>query len=507
MPSPNSISPKLASAPMRLSSGPTRRLILKAAPLLAGLSVVGPLRAGQAALPALRVSDNGHYLTTGTQPFFWLGDTAWDISYKLSQSEALSYFKNRQSKGFNVALAVILDGNPRRMNLEGNAALNLRAADNNSTSPLPDPDSPNEAYFRHLDAVIQIANSRGIYMALVPIWGGNISLFDTASAYRYGQYLGRRYKQAGVVWLLGGDTNPPPNTLDRWKAMGAGLKSGSANTLATFHPSIGMSSTWFHNDEWLDFNSNQSGHSRVRPEETAIYALVERSYNRMPPKPVIDLESGYERIPNGLNSGRTNDSVVAEGDRLNAYDLRVRAYQTVFSGAFGYTYGAYDVISFRKPGDRPRWPPNQLWTEALELPGAKQVRFLRTLMESVPCEDRMPAQELVAGASGWKYMRIQATGDRSGRWYFVYSSSGTPFTVNMSLLAGPVATASWFDPRTGTSTPIGALQTDGTRSFAPPTSVQVPPGGVVKAAIEPGSDWVLKLIASNKPTTSLPAHK
>ena len=57
----------------------------------------------------LKVTPNGHYLQyeDGT-PFFWLGDTGWELFHRLTLEEINQYFDNRKSKGFNVIQAVIL---------------------------------------------------------------------------------------------------------------------------------------------------------------------------------------------------------------------------------------------------------------------------------------------------------------------------------------------------------------------------------------------------------------
>ena len=57
----------------------------------------------------LKVTTNGHFLQyeDGT-PFFWLGDTAWELFHRLKLEEINTYLDNRQSKGFNVIQAVVL---------------------------------------------------------------------------------------------------------------------------------------------------------------------------------------------------------------------------------------------------------------------------------------------------------------------------------------------------------------------------------------------------------------
>ena len=57
----------------------------------------------------LKVSENKHYLTfdDGT-PFFYLGDTAWELFHRLSKKDAENYLENRRAKGFTVIQAVVL---------------------------------------------------------------------------------------------------------------------------------------------------------------------------------------------------------------------------------------------------------------------------------------------------------------------------------------------------------------------------------------------------------------
>ncbi len=57
----------------------------------------------------IKVSGNGHFLqhADGT-PFFWLGDTGWELFHRLTLEEINLYFNNRTQKGFNVIQAVLL---------------------------------------------------------------------------------------------------------------------------------------------------------------------------------------------------------------------------------------------------------------------------------------------------------------------------------------------------------------------------------------------------------------
>src|SRR5690349_10528904 len=60
-------------------------------------------------LQRVRVSDNHRFLVTDDgAPFFWLGDTAWELFHRLTREEAAAYFANRQRNRFNVVQAVAL---------------------------------------------------------------------------------------------------------------------------------------------------------------------------------------------------------------------------------------------------------------------------------------------------------------------------------------------------------------------------------------------------------------
>ncbi|MEJ2238994.1 MAG: DUF4038 domain-containing protein, partial [Gemmatimonadales bacterium] len=70
------------------------------------LSSVSPV---QGQLPRLQVSDNGRYLVTEAgNPFFYLGDTAWELFHRLNREEADLYLEQRAAQGFTVIQAVVL---------------------------------------------------------------------------------------------------------------------------------------------------------------------------------------------------------------------------------------------------------------------------------------------------------------------------------------------------------------------------------------------------------------
>jgi hypothetical protein len=415
----------------------------------------------------LRVSENRRFLVDGDgSPFFYLGDTAWELFHRLSRGEAEQYLQDRASKGFTVIQAVAIS------EFDG-----LTVPNANGDLPLidGDPTRPNDAYFRHVDFVVDRAAELGLHVGLLPTWGDKVGpmlwgtgpeVFTPANAAIYGEFLGARYSDAPIVWIHGGDRVPTePRHLETWRAMAAGLARGDGGRhLMTFHPRGNATSAAFvHDEPWLDFNMLQSGHHR---RDTANDEMIETDYAREPTKPCLDGEPCYEDHP--VNWDPTLGW-------FDDWDARKAAYRALFAGAHGHTYGANSVFQFWDGGDPGKFGARRPWLEALDLPGASQMIHARRLLESRPVLDRVPDQALIgSGGDG-----ARATRDRAGTYGMVYLPSGRSVTVTLGLLAGDSIAASWFDPRTGQVQPIGRCEKV-TRRFDPPTS-------------GPGNDWVLVL--------------
>jgi hypothetical protein len=417
----------------------------------------------------LKISENRRYLIHDDgRPFFYLGDTAWELFHRLNRPEADHYLRDRAAKGFSVIQAVVLA-----------EADGLRVPNPYGHLPLEecDPERPVEAYFEHVDYIVNRAAALGLHVGLLPTWGDKWNpgkwgkgpeVFTPESAHRYGLFLGRRYADAPLIWVLGGDrvveTAGHRAVLE---AMAAGLREGDGGRhLITLHPPGGhTSSEYFHAAEWLDFNMWQSGHARNRDN----YACIAHDYGLSPTKPCMDAEPGYEDHSAGFN---------LDNGYLDDYDVRKSAYWALFAGAHGHTYGCHPVWQMWQAERQPYTWARRPWYEALQLPGASHMGHVRRLIESRPFLTRVPDPSLVTSEAGVGTHHVEATRGEDGSYAFVYVPSGRPVEIDLEKLSGADLVAHWYDPRTGAADCIGTLRRSGRREFTPP------PGG---------PDWVLVL--------------
>ncbi len=407
----------------------------------------------------LRVSGNHRFLVyEDGEPFFYLGDTAWELFHRLDREDAALLLRDRAAKRFTVIQAVVL------AEYEGltvpNAYGHLPLLDD-------DPTRPNEAYFEHVDAIVAQAEALGLTIGMLPTWGDKWNkkwgvgpeIFTPANALTYGRWLGARYAEAPIIWILGGD-RPVESDVHREiiRAMAKGLDEGDGGAhLMSFHPNGGRtSSEWWQNEDWLDFNMLQSGHTRNRDN----YTMIAADYARTPVKPCIDAEPGYEDHPSAfdLNNGYLDD-----------YDVRKALYWSLFSGACGHTYGCHDIWQMWQEGRKPATFTRTPWKKALHLPGSGQVQHARALLESWPFLTRIPDQSLIVSDPGTGTHHVVATRDTDGSYAMLYLPSCKPVTVDLDKLSGTCVAVTWYDPRTGEARSAGEVPGGGHYEFTPPS--------------------------------------
>jgi hypothetical protein len=373
--------------------------------------------------------------TVEGKPFFLLGDTAWELFHRLTREETLVYLDARQEQGFNTVLAVAL----AEYEFDQPNAYGEMPLENN------DPTKPREAYFQHVDWVIGEAAKRGLYTALLPTWGDKWNkkwgkgpeIFTPENAAAYGEWLGKRYKDQAVIWILGGD-RAVENDRQREivRAMAAGLAKGDGGKhLMSYHPQGERNSSDFWPDEaWLDFHMFQSGHGRAAFPN---YTLNAKNLALPALKPTLDGEPNYEDHP---VRGLMKDGKPTIW--FNDHDVRRAAWWSVLSGACGHIYGTHSIWQFHDPEKR-----NQLtdartpWREALDLPGAAQMGIMKRFFEGLDWTKlRRDDAFLKEPEGGWKPgWRPMAAVAEDGSFAVVYSADekAAPVIPDLSKLKAP----------------------------------------------------------------------
>jgi hypothetical protein len=423
-------------------------------------------------MDTIRISSNGRYFTDHAgKPFFYLGDTAWLLFQRFDHEEVDAYLKDRADKGFTVIQAYVLRG------------LGARHPDGQHSligePPLldRDPKKPNEAFFRNVDYIVNRANERGLVMGLVVAKSWHVNqhperVFDARNAYTFGKFLAERYKENAVLWYVGGDSAPGSDGAV-WVAMAQGLKDGSEGShLVSYHGSgRTSSSTWFHKEDWLDFNSIQSGHGWA----ARTYDYIVHDCSLSPAKPTVDMEPPYENHPTGPTT-----------PRIDSHQVRKGAYWAMLAGAAGHGYGALDLFYLYKDSDGP-FPRDgfQPWRTAMAYEGSRQVGLMRRLFALRPWYKMVPDQSVISVGYGEDEDHVQAARAEDGSFVIAYLPSGKPISIHMDRLSGKEVRARWYDPRKGTWVSIGQYANTGVREFAAPSQGDQ-------------NDWVLVLEDAGK---------
>jgi Protein of unknown function (DUF4038) len=364
-----------------------------------GCPVLPAAPAPEAVRGPIGVSANGrHFVDREGKPFFWLGDTAWPLLAEYPLATAETYLRNRAVKGFTVVQTVIAWSHWGTGFEKATPMANIQREvpwlDSN-------PVTPNDAYFKHVDQVVQEADRRGLVLAMHPSWGYYVNeakVLTTRNARTYGRWLGARYKTApNVMWMMGGD-RPAIGFEEVWRELAAGLREGDGGVhLITYHPCYGRSSAhYFHQDSTLSFNAIQTW-----DEWSSVHPAVLSDALRTPPKPVVHTEGAYENGPE-YPTGPITPLLV-----------RRQAWWAFLAGGF-HTYGQNQM-----------WRIEKGWEQTFDTPGAFQVARMKQILTSRDWWDLVPDQSLFASGVGSEKTLNAAMRSRSGDYAIVYLASAS----------------------------------------------------------------------------------
>ncbi len=427
-------------------------------------------------------------------PFLWIGDTCWFLTFKISDDDILHYLDNRAAKGISVVQCMLLPW--------------AREGDDKWFGETPfheqQFDKPNETYWQHVDFVVQAAKERGITLCMALAWNGCCgegwndilrneyhSNNDYEPLKNYAQFVGERYGETGnVIIFLGGDSS---ENRDIFRFMAIELKTVAPDILIAHHPS-----SWYgHEDtygiksatsldehgqgDYLDISwtytywPNQNNRAHSHP-----YYLNHLEWNRnqkVPEvvsqvRPFLLGESGYENersselhrirrlmhwniICGGIGHGFGNGSIwkLAEDwkDQLDSPG-------STALGHFDEIYSRYEWWKLV-----PEQPKDEFFVgEPLRIEGGETfILSGQEMYDNVLSLDEQRGAKFVAGAKSPDGDLMMA--------YFPHDYSKDGVEIDMTVFSGPMR-AFWVDPQTAETNIINGspLKNRGTQLFSPP---------------------------------------
>jgi hypothetical protein len=374
----------------------------------------------------VRVSPNGRYFVDKSgKPLFWLGDTEWFIFWAVSLQDAKTILDNRKSKGFTF-IQIMVSYNGNNANLAGQKPFL-------NDNPL----TPNEAFFKHADSVIQYTEQLDLMVVLGIFHGMETpQIVNAQNLKQWASWIARRYhNEPNLVWCM----YPWAGNIDLPRLAAAGiLEADSGRHLISLHPDPTYSGGYAHGESWLSFVSSQTGCTL-----DSLYAMATRDYARTPAKPVVTAEGAYE----GNYCGRNQ----------TALDMRNQAFMSFLAGAFN-TYG--HIGNYGDPGN---------WRSWVDAPGAMQMPVIRGVFAARDWWNLVPDQSVFASGAGTGASMNTAARSSKGEWVMAYLSGQRTVSIAMGkVTASSTVDAYWIDPRSGAKTVIGNFPNTGARSFTTP---------------------------------------
>ena len=399
--------------------------------MLAGIILIAiqkPLNAGNA---IYRVSDNGHYLVEpGGEPFFWQGDTQWELFYLLTVQDAKDLLRARKAQGFTVVQAMCDGMFPKWIPADKRLPLEELMPWLND-NPL----TPNETFFKRMDAVVAAAEENR-QLLLIGVYHDEDVKAKRITSENVGawtRWLAHRYKDApNIVWSM--YAAPEASSVPMAQAAVKGLREGDGGShLITLHPEGAAGSSSFVPGE-LSLNTFQSltgGHLN--------YKFAQADYVRTPRKPVVNGEARYE------------------GDKgTTPLDVRRSAWWSYLAGA-AFSYGHIK-----------NWTSPSSWREWVDSPGAKQIEVIGRCLRSLAWWKLVPDQSILIEAG-----ERAAARSVDGDWILVYLPTNAPVTLKLdSITSSKPALISWINPLNGEKTKIAAYSTSARPSLTPPAGWQ-----------------------------------
>ncbi|MDW7690673.1 DUF4038 domain-containing protein [Flammeovirgaceae bacterium SG7u.111] len=411
---------------------------------------------------AITRSKGAYHLTysDGT-PFFWTACTAWNGALKSTDEEWEDYLSQRAKNNYNVIQFVTTQWRGCETNAEREVAFT-----GSGRIEL------NPSFFKRIDEKIDKINEFGLVAAPVLLWalpsgeGMHLSpgyFLPETEAALLANYLVARYGGNQIVWILGGDGKYTGEYEQRWKKIGQAVFGEEKPGLVAQHP---HGSSWigeiYKNEHWLDIVGYQSSHSNGKPVVDWVNkGPMAKSWDKLPPRPIINMEPCYEKIFN-----------------ITAEDVRNASYWSVFATPLaGITYGANGIWPWiQKEGDLienhgglSKIPPDT-WRQSIDFPGSLQVGYLSGFLQQFDWWTLKPTPELLTKQPGNTQFNhfISVVSTDSKDLVMAYVPKKTTFKLRNPL--GKTYKVHWFNPIENTYLAGSFTEKNGLLEFSSPSS-------------------------------------
>lgn len=382
----------------------------------------------------IMISENGRYFTDNKgNPFFWQGDTQWELLHLFTVSEAKKMMEERKKQGFNVIQVMVTGVFPEWASDQGLPGWGGMQAWKNNNPLLPD-----ENYFRRADSIISAAGEMNMILVLGVFHGrdydnGRITVENIKP---WTRWLAARYRdRENIVWSM----YPHADSLSKPfvnAAIQGILEGDGGNHLITMHPDPSpRSSSYMHSESWLSFNTLQTWDRGFMN-----YGMVKADYEMMPAKPVINGEARYE-----------------EEDGTTPFEARRPGYWSCLAGGF-YSYGHRD-----------NWKSPQTWQSWINSPGAGQMKIMGDIFRSVEWWNLIPDQAIfMSGKEG-----NAAARSKTGDWILAYITNHDTISIRLDPVTASEKLDIWLiHPVDGKRSRLGIFKNTDHFDFTLPENME-----------------------------------
>ena len=266
-----------------------------------------------------------------------------------------------------------------------------------------------------------------------------------------------RYRDAGIVWILGGDRPVEIRRAPRHHRGDGARPPRRRRRRAPDHlPSHRRAELRRRGSTTTTGSTSTCGRTATSPSSPA--ATTRRA----------STTTARRSSPSSMASRSTRTirsrSTRREFGHSIAADVRRPLYWNLFTGAFGHTYGHHSVWQMWTPGRTPVNNPLLPWQRGhrparrgadAARAGAARVAAVSHPHPGPRRSSRPRSPTSMPGAGRYHFAVDARRRPAATRWST--RRSGRTFSVRMSAITGPTVKAWWFNPRTGTATAIGTF--------------------------------------------------